>query len=129
MAVTTSCVDDDKLQYSFEKPASIAGYEYLADYDALKTYVNRDAAPGFKLGGALAAADYNADGLITRLANANFDEIVAGNAMKMASCVNDKGVMDFDACRNVRKQCHRKWPERLWPHVGLARPAACQVAE
>ena len=95
MAVTTSCVDDDKLQYSFEKPASIAGYEYLADYDALKTYVNRDAAPGFKLGGALAAADYNADGLITRLANANFDEIVAGNAMKMASCVNDKGVMDF----------------------------------
>ena len=57
MAVTTSCVDDDKLQYSFEKPASIAGYEYLADYDALKTYVNRDAAPGFKLGGGGSAGD------------------------------------------------------------------------
>lgn len=93
--VTTSCVDDDKLEYAFEKPASIAGYEYLADYDALKTYVNRTASPNFKLGGALAANDYNADGLVTRLANSNFDEIVAGNAMKMASCVGEKGEMDF----------------------------------
>ena len=86
--VTTSCVDDERLQYAFEKPASIAGYEYLADYDALKTYVNRTASPNFKLGGALAASDYNADGLVTRLANSNFDEVVAGNAMKMASCVS-----------------------------------------
>ena len=93
--VTTSCVDDDKLEYAFEKPASIAGYEYLADYDALKTYVNRTASPNFKLGGALAANDYNADGLVTRLANSNFDEVVAGNAMKMASCVGEKGEMDF----------------------------------
>ena len=95
VAALSSCVDDDKLLYSFEKPASIAGYEYLADYGALKTYVNRDATPNFKVGGALAAVDYNANGLITRLANSNFDEIVAGNAMKMASCVNDKGEMDF----------------------------------
>ena len=93
--VTTSCVDDERLQYAFEKPASIAGYEYLADYDALKTYVNRTASPNFKLGGALAASDYNADGLVTRLANSNFDEVVAGNAMKMASCVGEKGEMDF----------------------------------
>ena len=95
VAALSSCVDDDKLLYSFEKPASIEGYEYLADYGALKTYVNRDATPNFKVGGALAAVDYNADGLVTRLANSNFDEIVAGNAMKMASCVNDKGEMDF----------------------------------
>ncbi len=100
LAVTTSCVDDDKLQYAFEKPASIAGYEYLEDYDALKTYVNRSAAPNFKLGGALAAADYNADGMITRLANANFDEVVVGNAMKMASCVGDFGDMDFSTVEN-----------------------------
>ena len=93
--VTTSCVDDERLQYAFGKPASIAGYEYLADYDALKTYVNRTASPNFKLGGALAASDYNADGLVTRLANSNFDEVVAGNAMKMASCVGEKGEMDF----------------------------------
>lgn len=94
-ALATSCVDDDKLGYAFEKPASIAGMEYLADYDALKTYVNRSEHPNFKLGVALAASDYNADGLVTRLANSNYDEMTAGNAMKYASCVKDDGKMDF----------------------------------
>lgn len=96
-AVLTSCADMDPLEYAFEKPASIEGMEYLADYDALKEYKseNSKVSPDFKLGMALAATDYNANGMWTRLANANFDEIVAGNEMKMASIVNDKGDMDF----------------------------------
>ncbi len=94
-AVSTSCVDDDKLGFAFEKPASIEGMEYLADYDALKAYVDRSANPGFKLGVALAADDYNAGGVVTRLANSNYDEMTAGNAMKYASCVADNGAMDF----------------------------------
>ena len=69
--------------------------EYLADYDALKAYVDRSANPNFKLGVALAADDYNAGGVVTRLANSNFDEMTAGNAMKYASCVADNGAMDF----------------------------------
>ncbi len=94
-AVSTSCVDDDKLGFAFEKPASIEGMEYLADYDALKAYVDRSANPNFKLGVALAADDYNAGGVVTRLANSNYDEMTAGNAMKYASCVADNGAMDF----------------------------------
>ncbi len=96
-AVLTSCADMDPLEYAFEKPASIEGMEYLADYDALKEYKseNSKVSPDFKLGMALAATDYNANGMWTRLANANFDEIVAGNEMKMASIVNDNGGMDF----------------------------------
>ena len=90
LAVTTSCVDDDELEFAFERPASLAGYEYLADYDALKTYVDRSATPNFKLGGALAASDYNARGLVTRLANMNFDEVVTGNDMKMATGFPDR---------------------------------------
>ncbi len=99
-ALATSCVDDDKLSYAFEKPSSIAGMEYLADYDALKTYVNRSEHPNFKLGVALGAADYNADGLVTRLANSNYDEMTAGNAMKYASCVADDGTMSFGTVEN-----------------------------
>lgn len=95
LAVTTSCVDDDKLEFAYEKPASIAGMEYLADYNALKSYTNPKASPNFKLGVALEASDYTANGLVTRLANSNFMEITPGNAMKMASCVTDKGEMDF----------------------------------
>jgi GH35 family endo-1,4-beta-xylanase len=93
----SSCADMDPLDFAFEKPASIEGMEYLADYKALKDYKseNSSVSPNFKLGMALAATDYNADGIVTRIANANFDEIVAGNEMKMSSIVNDKGGMDF----------------------------------
>lgn len=91
----TSCVDDSKLLFAFEKPASIAGMEYLNEYDALKTYVNSNANPDFKLGIALTADDYIAGGLVTRLANSNFQEMTAGNAMKYASCVADDGTMNF----------------------------------
>ena len=94
VAFLTSCADMDPLGFNaFEKPASIEGMEYLADYDALKEYksANSSVSPDFKLGMALSANDYNANGMWTRLANANFDEVVAGNEMKMASIVNDQG--------------------------------------
>ena len=96
----TSCVDDSKLLFAFEKPASIAGMEYLNEYDALKTYVNSSANPDFKLGIALTADDYIAGDLVTRLANSNFQEMTAGNAMKYASCVADDGTMNFGTVEN-----------------------------
>ena len=52
--------------------------------------------PNFKLGIALEAAEFNKQGLVYCLAGSNFNETVAGNAMKMASCVADDGRMNFD---------------------------------
>lgn len=98
--VTASCVDDKPLAFEVEKPASIAGMEYLNDYDVLKSYVSSSANPDFKLGIALAANDYIAGGLVTRLANSNFHEMTAGNAMKYASCVSDDGTMNFETVEN-----------------------------
>ena len=95
-----SCVDDKPLAFSVEKPASIAGMEYLNDYDVLKTYVNSSANPDFKLGIALAVNDYLKSEIVTRLANTNFHEMTAGNAMKYASCVGNDGTMNFDAVQN-----------------------------
>lgn len=34
------------------------------------------------------------------MTNANFTETVAGNAMKMSSCVNGSGVMSFSTVTN-----------------------------
>ena len=48
------------------------------------------------MGIALAAADFNEQGIVYCLAGSNFDEMTAGNAMKYASCVDNKGVMNFD---------------------------------
>ena len=93
--VLGSCADWDDWNYDVEKPQTIAQYEYLNDYAPLKEYLDRDAHPGFKVSAALAVDEFNQQGPLFRLAAHNFDEIVAGNAMKMASCVNDQGVMDF----------------------------------
>ena len=93
--VLGSCADWDDWNYDVEKPQTIAQYEYLNDYAPLKEYLDRGAHPNFKVSAALGVDEFNQQGPLFRLAAHNFDEIVAGNAMKMASCVNDQGVMDF----------------------------------
>lgn len=96
-ALLASCVDTEIADVTVEKPESIAQYEYLNDYAPLKSYIDRAANPDFKLGLALAANEFCEGGLVFRLAEANFDEVTAGNAMKYASCVNDKGEMNFES--------------------------------
>ena len=90
------CADyDDWSTNPGEKPATIAGYEYLNDYAPLKENLNRDASGSFLLGAGIDESEFNKKASLFRLASHNFDEIVAGNAMKMASCVKDNGEMDF----------------------------------
>ena len=90
------CADYDDWNYNVEKPNTIAGYEYLNDYAPLKDNINRSSAGDFKLGAGLGESEFESGtGSLFRLAAHNFDEVVAGNAMKMASCVADNGDMDF----------------------------------
>lgn len=96
-----SCADDQIVDFKTEKPESIAQYEYLNAYDALKTYIDRSASPDFKLGIALSASDFLKGEMVRTMAISNFDEMTAGNAMKYASCVNDKGDMDFGTVENL----------------------------
>ncbi len=90
-----SCVDDTTQLFNVEKPASIEQMEYLNEYDALKTYIDRSANPNFKLGAGVTVSDYIKQGLTYRAINSNFDRVTAGNAMKYASIVKDDGSMDF----------------------------------
>lgn len=93
--ISASCADDKFVDFKTEKPESIAQYEYLNAYDALKTYIDRSTHPNFKLGIGVAANDFLKGEMVRSVAVANFDEVVAGNAMKYASIVADDGSMDF----------------------------------
>ena len=93
--ISASCADDKFVDFKTEKPESIAQYEYLNTYDALKTYIDRSTHPNFKLGVGVAANDFLKGEMVRSVAVANFDEVVAGNAMKYASIVADDGSMDF----------------------------------
>ncbi len=90
-----SCADNDALKYSVEEPESLAALEYLKDYDALKTYVDRTENPDFKLGTGISADDYIDKGVAYRLVNANYDEMTAGYAMKHGAIVGDDGTLDL----------------------------------
>lgn len=95
-----SCVDDAVLPYAVEKPESIAQYEYLNDYDVLKSYIDRSKYPNFKLGLAAAVSDFVQHGVVYEAVTTNFDEMTAGNAMKYASVVGDDGTMNFSTVSN-----------------------------
>ena len=101
----SSCADDKFSEFRTDMTQNKKDYLYLNNYEPLKKYVQdlKDAGkcnPDFKLGIALAAADFNEQGIVYCLAGSNFDEMTAGNAMKYASCVDNKGVMNFGNVTN-----------------------------
>ena len=80
-------------------------YRYLDEYKALKEYIDYSKYPNFKLGSGTTVPDYlnDNDHLFRDLINKNFTETVAGNAMKMASCVSNNGDMNFTTVKNYVK--------------------------
>ena len=70
-------------------------YRYLDEYKALKEYIDNEKYPNFKLGAGTTVNDYLNKPLVKNMTNKNFSETVAGNAMKMASCVDGNGNMNF----------------------------------
>ena len=89
-----SCADHFDQNFETVRPGKEAQYGYLEQYDALKEYIKD--RPNFHLGIGTAVDEYNKQELVYALINSNFNETVAGNAMKMSSCVADDGSINFD---------------------------------
>ena len=75
-------------------------YRYLDEYQALKEYIDYSKYPNFKLGAGTTVNDYLNNPLVGNMTNKNFTETVASNAMKMASCVDGNGNMNFTTVKN-----------------------------
>ena len=78
-------------------------YRYLDNYKGLKEYIDYSQYPNFKLGAGTIVNDYLKKSTVYKLINQNFTETVAGNAMKMASCVDGNGNMNFNTVKNYVK--------------------------
>lgn len=96
-ALSTSAMAQEKFELG--KPNN-SDYRYLDEYHALKEYINYSKYPNFKLGIGTTVNDYLNNSLFKNLINKNFTETVAGNAMKMASCVDGNGNMNFTTVKN-----------------------------
>ncbi len=86
-------------KFELGKPGN-SSYRYLDEYQALKEYIDYSKYPNFKLGIGTTVNEYLNNSLVRNLTNKNFIETVAGNAMKMASCVDGNGNMNFTTVKN-----------------------------
>lgn len=98
-----SCADEFDRNFEVSRPELSAEYAYLNDYKALKEYV---ADPNFKLGIGTDAADYANQGVTYVVTNVNFTETVAGNAMKMGSCIDENGGTNFGTVEEYVNAAH-----------------------
>ena len=80
-----------------------SNYRYLDEYQALKNYIDYSKYPNFKLGIGTTVNDYLNNSVIREMTNQNFTETVAGNAMKMSSCVDGNGNMKFETVKQYVK--------------------------
>ena len=97
VSLSVSAVAQEKFEIG--KPGD-SNYRYLDNYQALKSYINYSDFPNFKLGAGTIVYDYLVNPTVRNLVNKNFTETVAGNAMKMQSCVDNYGYMSFAAVTN-----------------------------
>ena len=84
-------------------------YRYLDDYLALKEYIDRDKYPNFKLGVGTDVQNFiKTNSRVQWLVSLNFDETVAGNEMKMSSCVDGNGNMNFTTVKSYVNTATKK---------------------
>ena len=99
IAVSLSTLAMAQEKFELGKPND-DNYRYLDEYAALKNYIDYSKYPNFKLGAGTTVDDYLKKSTVYKMTNANFTETVAGNAMKMASCVDGNGNMNFTKVKN-----------------------------
>jgi endo-1,4-beta-xylanase len=95
LSVFASCADDSKLVFEANKPESLAQLEYLNDYEVLRSYIDRGANPGFKLGAGVSVSDFSNQGADYSLVVSNFDEMTAGWEMKHGAVVQNDGTLNL----------------------------------
>ena len=97
LAASTSLAQQ---KYEIGNPNDETNYGYLKDYAPLKDYIDHEKYPNFKLGIGTTVSNYLNNATVKGLTNDNFTETVAGNAMKMSSCVGSDGSMNFTQVKN-----------------------------
>lgn len=96
-----SCSDDNMPEGVTDKSESVVTRsDYLASFGPLKTYINRNVNPGFKLGTGVSVYDYIAKGFVYNLINSNYDEMTAGWEMKHGAVVQQDGSLNFNLTKN-----------------------------
>lgn len=88
LALLASCADNDMSQLTVDEPSSLSTYDYLDDYDVLKSYAD------FNIGVSMDASTYLDSGVEFRIAASNFNEVVPSGVFSHSSTVKASGRVD-----------------------------------
>lgn len=93
-ALAASCADyNDTTSFSAEAdPSVVLPY---TEYDAIKSYINKDEYPNLTLGATLDVTEFNKQELVHSAAMGNFDNFAFGNTLMSGKIINEKGIMNF----------------------------------
>ena len=99
-AFVVSCADYNETDnfYAEPDPTVTAPYNNLG---AVKSYINRDLYPNMTLGAQLKVEDFNKHELAHAAAVSNFNNYAFGTTLMSSAIVNDKGVMNFLAMKEL----------------------------
>lgn len=96
VCLLSSCYKYKPLDFEVTKPNEVAAQEDIDAYPALKSYIDSNKYSGFYLGAAVSLGDYINKGVMYRMVNRNFQQIVLGYAMKHGAVVQADGSLNLD---------------------------------
>lgn len=88
LGLLASCADDDMTQLTPNEPESLSTYDYLKDYNVLKSYAD------FNIGAKLDETTFLDDGVEFRIAASNFSEVLPGTVFSHGETVKANGSVD-----------------------------------
>ena len=97
----SACTDEYDCSNKVEKPVELATQEYLNTFDVLKSYINRNSYPSFKLSTSINPADFLEHSLVYSAAVSNFDGVDLNEAYLPAQMIDESGDYDFKQVNSV----------------------------
>lgn len=96
-----ACTDEYDCNLQIEKPEEVANSEYLASFDLLKSYINRDASSPFKFTANMSSSDFIKKDIGYSTILNNFDGIDIGGSFTPVSSLKEDGSYDFGGMQLV----------------------------
>ena len=96
-----ACTDEYDCNLQIEKPEEVANNEYLASFDLLKSYINRDASSPFKFTANMSSTDFIKKDIGYSTILNNFDGIDIGGSFTPVNSLKEDGSYDFGGMQLV----------------------------
>lgn len=102
MALLASCADTDMVQMGMDEPETLAAYDYMKQYGALKDYAT------FGIGANVDVAALTDGGMEYRIAVGNFSTLVPGTAFTHGAMVKASGALNTTTVSDIMESAAEK---------------------